>query len=371
MKAKTDRILFHIIRIAGDVGLFVWACFIVFRLQGERVGFVEELLLVVGAAAGVLLGTAIHELGHLVFGLIGGMKFKSVSFLFFKIFEYNGKLKFRFERQRSLFGVCEMYPTGSTNVVKGYALLSAGGPIGSLLALAVSVTVLALHRFVGIRAAIFFLPIAPFCYDMFIQNAWPSLVGGMKTDGAQLLAIIKKTPSAQAMLAVLDMQAGYARGVTPSELPWRELYDLPQLRADDPNYLYLLNARYLYALDAGNFDELKDAHIRIAALLDDMPEIFAAQLRCDLFYDSLFLIPDPAFIAENESKALAYLGVNYDVTACRILAAYYCYKGDITAAFREISRGRDLARYSPFGGLAKMELRLFTELEDRIANGGV
>lgn len=86
---------------------------------------IEGLLLIV--IAGMLLQTIIHEAGHLVFGLLTGYKFSSFSFLFFRFYKKNGKLKFGLWYLPGALGQCLMLPPEHDNGKYPVQLYNLGG----------------------------------------------------------------------------------------------------------------------------------------------------------------------------------------------------------------------------------------------------
>ncbi|MBP5308762.1 MAG: hypothetical protein J6Z34_06475 [Clostridia bacterium] len=367
MKLKS-RILYIFLLLAGFFGFAVWCVFSAITIFSAVPWYVFVPLFISGLAFTVYAGIVLHEAGHLVFGLFAGMKFKELRIPFFIIRSSNGRIKVFFNVKNSFLGSCEMYPSGSgIPYPKAFAWEAFGGLAGSFTALSVSVLFLILTPFISAYPVILFGFAAPFLYVILLENAFPAEVNGARTDGGQLLEILRKTPSSQVLVSVLTAQACYRAGKAPSELPYELLFNVPQIPENDSNYALLLNNRYLYALDCGDISALKDAHLRIRDVLPNLPEVYAEQLICDIFFDSLFTFPDDEFVKVNKNAVFKTLDADDDVNSCRIRGYYYLRAGDTAKAFAEIEKGRSLARIYPMPGIAKMELRLISELESKIA----
>ena len=367
MSAK-KKILYIALFVLGFGGFIALDVFAVSAAYANGVPVYAIVLLgIVGLALCVYLGIVLHELGHLVFGLMGGMKFKSINFPLFSIVSVNGRLKASFSLKKSFLGLCEMFPPRFANVAKSFAFMAAGGPIGSFTMLAVNVLFLVLAPYISGYLVVLFGLTAPITYSVFLENAFPMQVNGARTDGAQLVEICKNTPSSKVMVAVLSVQSAYRAGYSPAEIEWIGLYDLPQIPDDDPNYLYLLSSRYLFALDGGYDDLLKDADLRLRALYPRLPDFFADQLLPDLFFNSLYIVPDNTFVNANLELVFKLLAKEDNLTACRIRGYYYARVRDYASAFSEIEKGRGLADVYPLEGLKKMEIKLLDELEFLIA----
>ncbi len=363
----SQKILFLTLMAIGVVGFTVWDGFVIAAAVGDGVKIWKIVLCSVGGIVlSLLVGIVLHELGHLIFGLIGGMKFRAISLPFVKISRVNGRLKLSFFLNSKFFGMCEMYPFDGSKATKAFAFMAAGGPIGSFAALGVSVLFLALVPVVGYYASIILGIASPVLFAVFFENTFPLTANGAKTDGAQLIDMVNKTPSAQVLAAVLTVQALYAEGLSPAECPKELLADLPQLQEDDPSYLFLLNARYLCALDGGDVHALRDADMRIRDILPYIPDVYAEQLSCDMFYDSLFVCPDNAFVKANTDAVFKLLEKEERITAARIRGYYYLRSGKLDSALAEIEIGRSNAFKHPLGGIAKMELKLLDELESLV-----
>lgn len=86
--------------------------------------YFSYLMIIPGLLIGFILTVIVHELGHLVFGLVSGYKFTSFKVLFVKIYKKD-KIRFSFERGFiSMPGQCLMKPTN-----RKYFLYNLGGLI--------------------------------------------------------------------------------------------------------------------------------------------------------------------------------------------------------------------------------------------------
>ncbi|PFM06397.1 hypothetical protein COC45_02695 [Bacillus cereus] len=96
-----------------------------------------EVILDIWALFGIfLLVIAIHELGHVVFGLIGGLNFKFMTVGPITFQKEKGKVRIRENKLWAYFGgVAMLVPSSieTPNLSKKWAWLTLGGPITSLL----------------------------------------------------------------------------------------------------------------------------------------------------------------------------------------------------------------------------------------------
>ena len=362
------RILYWFLLVVG-VLLSVFAD-IVFLGKAFGTGLnipVGIILCVAGFAVTVFLSIMLHELGHMIFGLIGGMAFQSIRLPFVTLTKLNGKLKFIKNNERGALGMCEMYPKTSVNPERCFALQAAGGPFGSLIALGFSLAMLLLGGSINGYVTCFFGSAAPILYLILLDNSFPLEIAGAKTDGAQIIGYVKKDPSFVLLSAALTAQGYYYSGITPKDLPYELLHELPVVQEDDLNYVYYLNNLYLYCLDKRDFEGVRDVHARILSASQYAFASVRDQLYCDLFYDCLFICPDEEFVNENKEGVFAYLETHNDLYAARIRGYYYLYKSDFVSALKEISLARELYPFYPLKGIADMEMALVDDLECLVA----
>ena len=356
------KILFFVLLFSGFAAFAFWAIYAIAGLRGASVWIAIPVGLF-GFAVTLYLGVALHELGHLVFGLACGMEFYSLELPFLKIYKSGGRIRTSFIKFSAVLGSCEMLPTQRVSPKKAFAVEALGGPVGSLIGLGVSVVFLALAPYISPYLTIFFGPAAPILYVIFIENAFPMSANGVRTDGGQIAELLSDTPSARVLLSSLTAQAMLKSGKRASEIPYEVLFEVPQLPEDDANYVLILSLRYLYAIDRADLDLIKDLNVRLKDILPSLPTVYYESVLCDVFFDSLFISPDVEFVQKNAERALKVLNRESDVASCRIRAYYCLYNGDLTGALKEINAGRELAPYYPFPGVAETELRLLAEAE--------
>ena len=150
------KILYFFLLLAGFAGLSVWCVFTAVTVLKTVHWYIFLPLIVIGLVITVYLGIILHEVGHLVFGLIGGMKFRSLRIPFVCITSSGGKLRFSFREKSSFLGSCEMCPTDRIPPAKSFALEAFGGPAGSLAAVLFSVLFLVLAPYISAYPVILF-----------------------------------------------------------------------------------------------------------------------------------------------------------------------------------------------------------------------
>lgn len=188
-----------------------------------------------------------HELGHMLFGAICRIK---------------AKPQFR------LFGSssCSLLPKTHKNLRARVYFTAKGGVIVNLLFFILGLVAI-LARGVPSWLALF----APASVYLYILNDMPVEFAGGKTDGLVCYQLLTRSAEAVVMLAVLGVQARVLNGQSITEIEESALFDLPQIREDDPAFISLTELRYEYCKAVGDeksaesykerFERLKEEYL--------------------------------------------------------------------------------------------------------------
>lgn len=198
-----------------------------------------------GMALALPLSSLLHELGHMLAGLICKIKVKPTFRLFGNSY-------------------CEIMPKTEKHLKSRVFFTAAGGIIINLLIFAIGI--LGIHlggyfRLVGV--------LMPSSIYLVILNIIPAHLADGKTDGLVCNGILNDTDEAKVMLAVLGAQAHINGGKDISELDKSALFDLPQIREDDPSFIALCELRYEYERAAGNEAEAEKYRTRFEQLKEE------------------------------------------------------------------------------------------------------
>ncbi len=232
------KILATVLSAISAVAITVVCGFAVWRENGWWI-------FAVGAAAvlALPLSSLLHELGHMLFGAV--CKIKAVP-------------KF------SLFGssFCRLVPKTDKNL---RARLFVTGIGGVTVNIAVFVVIFAVAWLTSAPAWILFL--APTNLYLAVLNIIPAELAGGKTDGLFCTEILKNDGVAKVTVAVMAVQAQLLNGKQISEIDKNLLFNLPQIREDEPAFISLAELRSEYyravgdeenaALWLSRFEELK------------------------------------------------------------------------------------------------------------------
>lgn len=237
----------------------------------------------------------LHETGHLVFGLIAGLRFYSFSIRFLQIGR-GGRVCFI--NNPDFAGKTVMLPK-KVKSARGKLLVFALG--GAAFNLIYGCVFLLLYFLVPqTPVLLLFELLAPLSLFEGLIALYSAELPAGNTDGKIAIGLIKNTPYARVMQAVLAAQGTLVTG-SYSAVSREMIFDTPVIREDDPLFLSLTQLRWQYCYFNGDKEEAIAQIGRLRALCDytDSEEAF-----CDVAWGMAVLSGDKegaeAFLAENE-----------------------------------------------------------------------
>lgn len=234
-----------ILRLIG--GMLVGACFgliivipIIALIDGESIWTVAKTIfskfslqdvlkiawMLVAVLIAFILNVVLHEGGHLVAGLLTGYRFVSFRFLNWTIIRRNGRLQWGNYELAGTGGQCLMAPPDRPVDKIDTRWYNAGGVLANLLIVVISA--LLLWAF-DLPAWLDELLVIMIIFGLFIGvgNGIPLKMGGVATDGLNLLQLEKDIPGKQFFCNILEFNALNQEGVPYDEMP-EHIFALPQ-----------------------------------------------------------------------------------------------------------------------------------------------
>lgn len=241
--------------------------------------------MVVCMALAYVVNTALHEVGHLVGGLLSGYRFLSYRvFCLTLTRDEGGRLCFRRYSLAGTAGQCLMLPPEGDGAGLPFVCYHAGGVVMNLVVVVVSVVVLrlTLPGFFWLSLGLMMLFVGLF---MALLNGLPLKINGFPNDGRNLLDLSHSPEMRRNVVNQMRVVGAYSQGRRLVEMPreWLQRVDdldaknMHQL-ASQINYIGLLE-------DEGRFD---DARLEAESLMGDdsrLPQL----IRMELGGERLFL----------------------------------------------------------------------------------
>lgn len=342
-------------------------------------GMGEKVLYVAIGLFAIWLVIALHELGHLLAGLLQGFRMALYTAGFLGARGVEKGVQFFFNREMSMFGgLAATFPeqiTSGPALRRKFAWIVAAGPLTSLL---VAILSLGLGWWIlpellepaplMIRAAVLFLFITGgFSALIFLATSLPIPSTGFMTDGARFLSLLsggEKGQREEAGLAVMSlMGAGKLPGEYPPEL-------LTPLTALPPENLLGLNGHFVaftHFLDRNDFEAGLSLARTIEANIHVTP---AGPFRRYYLKDLVFFY---AFVAQDAEKARGLWATiekgaekDRDAASFRVKAALALLGGQYETATALVKLGWQTISELPFQGQRRFEEKWLNAIQKKI-----
>lgn len=191
------------------------------------------------------VSSLLHELGHMLFGVICGIK----AVPQFKLFGSSS---------------CKLIPKTDKKLRARIFFTAIGGLVVNLLTVALSVLAITLP-FMPLWLSV----LAPSSLYLFLLNDMPVEFASGKTDGLICNEVLNNTDSAKVMLAVLTVQAQILKGKPIAEIDEKLLFGVPQIREDDAAFIALTELRYEYCAVLGETEKAEKYRLRYERLKEE------------------------------------------------------------------------------------------------------
>ena len=186
----------------------------------------EIAWMLVAVLIAFILNVVLHEGGHLVAGLLTGYRFVSFRFLNWTLIRRNGRLQWGNYELAGTGGQCLMAPPDRPINQIDTRWYNAGGVLANLLIVVISALLLwAFDLPSWLDELLVIMIILGLLIG--VGNGIPLKMGGVATDGLNLLQLEKDIPGKQCFCNILEFNALSQEGVPYDEMP-EHIFALPQ-----------------------------------------------------------------------------------------------------------------------------------------------
>ena len=338
------------------LGLYIFAVVNAYGLfKGKLVLFIA--LLALGIVVELFLYSLLHELGHLIVGLLVGLKFSKICVLCFLIGLENGKLKFKIVKPTE-FGYTEMLPKTVDDYAKKLALSGVGGLGFSIISALVSMLI-CLNFTSNIYAFCLFGAPYPLALYIFLINALPFFEG---SDGSLIFAVTLDEKSPSTLKNYYTAIAGVLLGKEPCQLERNTL----EICDDKPFSQPLRYLRYLHYLQS-DFDRAYGEILNLSKLQVVDDDLYF-NVKKELFFCKTVL-HDNNYVNENANAIVGDIDLSEDLCNYRVHAVYRIFIKDYEFAKLIIKNGIDTLSKKTQNGLIKSEIKYLKELQTQLNEG--
>ena len=235
---------------------------------------------------------AIHEAGHLVFGLATGYKFLSYRIGSFTFIKEEGRIKVKRYVLPGTGGQCLMSPPPYSSSMP-YVLYNAGGAIFNFLSFLLFLLFFFLFYTVPFLSS-FLLMSAFVSFGLGAMNIFPLIYGN---DGSNILNIGRSKKEKESFWAQMKLVEYQNRGIRLKDMP-EEIF--PVKAKDEIEGIMSASAFVFYEnklIDEGDYEgALEKAEEALSSPL--LPQILRVTVKCDVIYLLLILEKDKTLIKQ-------------------------------------------------------------------------
>lgn len=236
------------------------------------------VVLFVGYIVAIYLQIAVHEGGHLVFGLLTGYRFCSYRLGSFMLVRENSRLRLRRFSLAGTGGQCLMAPPPWSADLP-VTLYNAGGCLMNLLCAMLCLLLWLPLRSHWLGALPLVCAVVGFAYGLI--NGIPMRLGGVDNDGRNILSL-KKDPSARyAFWQQMKVSEAQSHGLRLYQMPdsW---FEAPWDALDNPLVATIAVFTCNRLLDQGKIAEARGAIEELLSRNTGMPGLYRSLLKGDL-----------------------------------------------------------------------------------------
>lgn len=228
----------------------------------------------------------IHELGHLIFGLLSGYKFSSFRIGNFILLKHGKKFKFKKIKIAGTAGQCLMSPPDLKDERMPVLLYNLGGALLNIISCIIFLIIYLFVKDNNYISIIFELSIAYGIYFAAL-NAIPMKTGTIDNDGYNALSLIINPNSQKAMWTQLKVNELLSKGTRLKNMPEEWFYIPKPLEMRNSLIATVAVFTCNRLMDQHNFDEANDKMKQILRAKTAIVGIHRNLLVCDRIYCEL------------------------------------------------------------------------------------
>lgn len=365
---KIKNLIFFLISVACYF-LLIWQIFTI------KLNSIYDVLYYIIAAldtipVSIIVNVFLHEIGHLLFGLISGLKLVSIKILWLKL-SFEKKVKISLEKAYD-FGETVFIPRNDKNVSGKMAFSIIGGLISTIFLfvrcllsyditriITASFTEFSFAAFIIITIELLYAGHVVFPLYMLLVN----LFGDETCDGRRLLSLLKvKNNNKKIASNAIYVSSLIYKGVSITEIDpkyfeyYNEDYSIYSSTIIYYKYLSLISVDKESAINTilklSNTSKIKDS-------------VFDA-IMCELYYVAL-LNEDSEFLQNNKQYIENIVEYNHNLYAIRAHAVLRIHNGDTEWANILIDQGLNEIISLKTGGTILVEKCLLEDLKARLS----
>ncbi len=324
------------------------------------------ILQLLGMLLIILISIAVHEAGHLVFGLKTGYRFISYSLLSFTWVKQKDKVAFARNKNSLVLGQCLMAPPEKEEDFH-FKLYNYGGGLANLI-----------FAFITLPVLIFTIEGPETLWVLLFTNFWINTLMGLMNlipfrkstpnDGANGREAGKSADATHGLFVMLTLAKHFADGKVLSD--FEEGFFTVSPEADKNNYFvaYLIAAKAEWFFDKKQHEEGLALLNSLEEHIHALPNYYQQSIYADFLYYYSAIAPDKEKAKNyyNNPKLQKLLKIE-DVAFLMIRAAYMIYiEEDLVEGKNLLEKIKKNLPLYPYKGVAKEKERELKILQEHI-----
>lgn len=245
-------------------------------------GLAVFIVSVVSLIISILILVPIHEVGHLVCGLLNGYKFVSFRIFNYTIIKVDGKLRIKKFGVAGTGGQCLLTPPDLPLEEIPTGWYNFGGILANIIVLVIVLPLflLPLNPFVTEALGVF----AAMDFIMILLNGIPMMAGGVGNDGYNMRLLKRNLLSRLGIVNQLRANALIQGGTRPKDMP-EELFINPE-KIDYKNALEV-SIPLMYSsrlLDKMEYEEALKCLESLYVHKDEIMPLYVKEIACELAF---------------------------------------------------------------------------------------
>lgn len=262
-KMKIEQFIYSLISILGFACIGGCIGYVIGTIQKRMGGNISGLKLCVMALLALTaiflsytINICLHEIGHMIFGLISGYEFSSLRFGKLMLAKENGKLRFCKYDMPGTGGQCIMTAPKVDAEKMPVVLYNLGGLVMNLVVLLIGIIVFVIVSDSHFVVGMIFLMFAMTSLVILITNGLPFTQMG--TDGANTIILLKDKFSREALRNQLEVVRYLSQNYSVREMPEELFLFDKQIPMTNPLITAQAVSCFNYHSVSGKYQEAKE-----------------------------------------------------------------------------------------------------------------
>lgn len=245
-------------------------------------GLAVFLVAIVSLIVSLAIIVPVHELGHLVCGLLSGYKFVSFRIFNYTLLKEDGKFKIKKFAIAGTGGQCILTPPDLPIEKIPIGWYNIGGVVANIILLLVVLPFFFfnLNPFVAEALAIF----AMTDVIMILINGIPMQAGGIGNDGYNIKLLKKSLLSKQGIVNQLRANALIQKGMRPKDMPEDLFYNPPEIDYKNALEVSIPLMYYGRIIDEKSYDIALEGMESLYSHKDEIMPLYVKEIACELAF---------------------------------------------------------------------------------------